>query len=280
MKVKGLVFLAALALAVAPLKGAWAAPTAPQASSTHHPKHSLSEEEKAYIGIEESLGAQVPLEASFLDEKGERQSLKELMGGKPTILSLVYYTCPDVCPLLLGGVAEVVERMPSTPGKDYRLLTLSFDEKDTPADAAKKKVNFLRAEGEAIPEEAWTFLVGDQENIRSLTDAVGFKFKREGKIFLHPVSLVVLSPGGKVVRYLYGTTFLPFDLKMALTEASEGRTGPTISRVLLYCFSYDPKGRTYTLNILRVAGAATVIVLGAFFLTLIFKGKIRSRKEG
>ena len=264
------------------LKGTTAVGPAPEsrpAGKHRHEMGEVSEGDRAYIGIEEKLGENIPLDIPFFDEEGRRVSLGELV-DKPTVLSLIYYSCPDVCPLLLSGVAEVVGRMPGEPGEDYNLLTVSFDERDTPADARQKKANYLRAGDKPVAEEVWRFLTGERESIKRLTDAVGFRFKRRGKIFLHPVSLVVLSPRGRVVRYLYGNTFLPFDLKMALTEASEGRFSPTINRVLLYCFSYDPKGRKYVFNILKVMGTSMLLVVAAMFVLLTVKGRGRARKEG
>jgi protein SCO1/2 len=125
----------------------------------------------------------------------------------------------------------------------------------------------------SFPEGAWRFLTGDQENIHKLTDAIGFHFKRQGQDFLHPVSLVILSSEGKITRYIYGTEFLPFDLKMALMEASEGRVGPTLSKVLKFCFSYDPEGRKYVFNTLKVTGIVTLLFAFGFILFLVLKGK-------
>ena len=131
-----------------------------------------------------------------------------------------------------------------------------------------------------FPEEAWKFLTDGRENIHQLTEAVGFRFKREGKDFLHPVSLIILSREGKIVRYLYGPDPLPLDLKMALLEASEGRVGPTINKVLRFCFSYDPKGRKYVFNILKVTGSVTLLFALSFAVFLFFKGKRRQPKAG
>jgi protein SCO1/2 len=250
-----------------------------EVSKPHHPgPDALSEDEKDYIGIEEKLGAAVPLDAVFTDEGGNQVGLDQLV-KQPTVVAFVYYNCRDVCPLLLHGVADVVGKLPSEPLKDYLVLTVSFDETDTPALAAEKKKNFLASLEKPFPADGWRFLTGDAENIRKLTDAVGFRFKRQGDIFLHAISLVVLSPEGKVVRYLYGNTFLPLDLKMALVEASEGRYGPTINRVLRYCFTYDPKGRKYAFNLLRIVGTSMLLMVMVMFIILRAKGKGQGRKE-
>jgi protein SCO1/2 len=260
----------ALLLASSPL--AWAEKGHPASAGHQHP---TDLPEDVFIGIDEKLGSFVPLDIAFRDEEARTVKLEELV-TKPTIVALVYYTCTDVCPLLLNGVAEVLGRLPSIPGRDYMVLSVSFDEKDTPAQARAKKANFIHAVGKPFPGEAWRFLTGDKRAIERFTEAVGFRFKRRGDAFLHPVSLVVLSPRGKVVRYLYGNNFLPLDVKLALTEASEGRYGPTISRLLLYCFSYDPQGRRYVFNTLRVAGAAVLFAVGMVFALLVIK---RPRRE-
>ena len=231
------------------------------------------------IGIEEKLAGYVPLDASFYDETGQAISLKQLIHN-PTIVSLVYYHCANICNPLLSGLAAVLTKLPLEPGKDYSVLTISFDDKDTPTTALQKKKNYLKAINKPFPEEAWKFLTGDRANINKITRAVGFKFKREGEEFMHPAALIALSADGKIIRYLYGITFLPFDLKMALTDASEGRIGPTISKVLLYCYSYDPKGKKYVLNITRITGGAVLLSVVAFFVYLTIKSKARNRKEG
>lgn len=230
------------------------------------------------IGIEEKLGEYVPLDLSFYDETNKPVRLKQLINA-PTIISLVYFHCANICNPLLSGVAAVLNKLSLQPGKDYSLLTISFDDKDTPATALQKKKNYLNLIKKPFPEETWKFLTGDNVNINKLTHAVGFKFKREGKDFLHPVSLIVLSADGKIIRYLYGITFLPFDLKMAILEASEGRIGPTISKALLFCFSYDPKGRKYLLNTMRIAGSVVLLFAMSFFVYLTIKSKGRGGKE-
>ena len=276
---KALVFAVVLAF-LGPAPGAWAhkaGKDSPETALHDHPV--LQDEAPPYIGIEEKLGAMVPLDLTFIDEDGRKVRLAELI-DKPTVVSFIYYSCRDVCPLLLSGEVKVLRELDAVPGKEYMALTVSFDELDTPADARKKKTDFLQAIGKPYPPDAWRFLTGDKENIQKLTDAVGFRFRRNEDVFQHSISLVVLSGQGKIIRYLYGKTFLPFDLKMALTEASEGRTGPTIAKVLLYCFTYDPKGRRYVFNILKVFGTVMVVFLGGFFIFLTRAGKRRTPKEG
>ena len=226
------------------------------------------------IGINEKLGQTVPLDLTFNDENGNKVSLRQLI-HTPTILAPVYYHCPDVCSLLLFNMATVLSKLPSEPGKEYQVLAVSFDDMEKPDLAIQKKKMYLKMIEKPFPENAWRFLTGDKENIRKLTDAIGFHFEREGKDFLHPVSLIILSPDGKITRYIYGADFLPFDLKMAVMEASQGRVGPTISKVLRFCFSYDPKGRKYVFNTLKVTGIVTLVFALSFILFLVFKGKRR-----
>ena len=277
---KALVFAVVLAF-FGPAPGAWAHKAGKDSAETGRHDHAALQDEAPppYIGIEEKLGATVPLDLTFIDEDGRKVRLGDLI-DKPTVVSFIYYKCRDVCPLLLGGKAEVLRRLDAVPGKEYTALTVSVDELDTPADAREKKKNFLQAIGKPYPAEAWRFLTGDKENIQKLTDAVGFRFRRHEDIFQHSITLIVLSGKGKIIRYLYGKTFLPFDLKMALTEAEEGRFGPTIAKVLLYCFTYDPKGKKYVFNILKVFGTVMVVFLGGFFIFLTRAGKRRTPKEG
>lgn len=231
------------------------------------------------IGLNERLGQQVPLDLVFNDEKGNPVRLKQLI-RHPTVLALVYYHCPDVCSMLLLSIARVLNQLSADPGKEYQVVSVSFDENEKPGLALERKKMYTNMIDKPFPDDAWRFLTGDRENIQQLTDAVGFQFRREGKDFLHPVSLVILSSDGKIIRYLYGTEILPLDLKMALLEASEGRVGPTISKVLRFCFSYDPKGRKYVFNTLKVTGIVTLLFALSFVTFLVFKGKKRGPREG
>jgi len=240
--------------------------------------HAHVEEQKDQPGIDEKLGQIIPFDLTFYDEKGQQVSLRQMI-HTPTILAPVYFSCPDVCSLLLYNLARVLNQLPSEPGKEYLILAVSFDETEKPPLAYAKKNMYLKMIEKPFPEEAWRFLTAEQENIRKLTAAIGFHFRREGKEFLHPVSLVILSSDGKITRYIYGTDLLPFDLKMGLLEASQGRIGPTIGKVLRFCFSYDPKGRKYVFNTLKVTGIVTLLFALLFILFLVFKGKRQKPEE-
>lgn len=224
------------------------------------------------IGWLEHLEDTIPLDLVFNSEEDVTVSLRELI-DKPTILSFVYFNCPGVCNPLQESISRVVEKTNMELGKDYQILTISFDVTDTPAKAQKKKRNFIQ---NIVKEKAahWMYLTGDQESIDAITEAVGFKYKATGLDFAHPSGIILISPNGKITRYLYGLDFLPFDLKMAIIEAQKGLAKPTINKVLQYCFNYDPQGQSYTLSVTRVAG--TIIM---FFAVIIFIGLMIGRRR-
>lgn len=229
------------------------------------------------VGLDERLGAAIPLDLTFRDETGRSVVLRELIRG-PAIIAPVYYHCPNVCSFLQGGLARALPKVTLNPGKDFQVLSVSFDETETPAMAQKSRKIYLDAMGGGFPPDAWHFLTGDLENIRSLTDAAGYRFQRQGEDFLHPVAVFVVSSDGKIVRYLHGTSFLPMDLTLALVEASEGKIGPTIRKMAQFCFSYDPESKRYVFNIFRVSAAVILLTAGAFLLFLIFWGRSKPRQ--
>ncbi|MFC2114531.1 SCO family protein [Bacteroidota bacterium] len=224
------------------------------------------------IGIYEHLDEYIPQGLQFYDIDSNLVDFNSLI-DKPTILVLVYFTCPGICSPLLDGVAEVIDRADINLGTDYQVLTVSFNSSETPILAKNKRLNYLKQIKKEIDQDYWKWFTGDSANIARLTDAVGFKFKREGKDFIHAASLVVLSPDGKITRYLYGTVFNQFDLKMAVIEASKGQSSPTISKVLKYCFSYDADGKKYVFNITKISATAVILFALSFFLILVLKKK-------
>ena len=245
-----------------------------------HPAQGGQASVSSQTGIDEKLGQQIPPGLTFTDEKGGKVALKDLL-TRPLILSLIYYNCRHICPALLSGLSEALDAMDLEAGKDYSVVTVSFDETDTSALAMKTKNNYVAQLKKEFPHESWKFLTGDRENIRKLTGAAGFRFKREKEGFLHPSSLIILSPEGKITRYLYGTAFLPRDLSMAVYEASEGRPGRSVGKLLLYCFSYDPEGRKYVFNILKVGGTATVLFAITFIVYLNVSNRaFRKKRSG
>jgi len=229
------------------------------------------------IGFEEHLGQFLPLDAQFYDEDSNLVSLGSLIADKPTVLSLVYYNCPGSCSPLLGSEVSVLDRLDLKPGVDYRVLTISFDPTETPTLAREKKQNYYTAFDKPFPRDAWSWVTGDSANIQKITEAVGFNYKKSGDGFIHATGLIILSPKGKVSRYLFGMNFLPFDLKMGIIEAADGKVGPTVARLLKLCFNYDPEGRRYVLNFLRIAGAFVILLTVIFVVFISFKVKRKER---
>jgi protein SCO1/2 len=224
------------------------------------------------VGIDERLGQTVPLETVFRDEAGKPVPLRAVI-TKPTLLLLVYYECPSICNPLMNSLVETLNRTDLVPLRDFQVVTVSFDETETAPLAARKKENYLKAFQRPFPPEAWHFLTGEKKSIDALTDAVGFRFQRTGKDFNHAGAIIVLSPEGKIVRYLHGISFMPFDIKMSLIEASKGKTMPAVNRMLAFCYSYDPEGRKYTFNLLKVAGISMVTFIGLFVAWLVVTTK-------
>jgi len=179
--------------------------------------------------------------------------------------------------MLLNGLAEVLGKMDlAQPGRDFQVFAVSFDDKDTPALARDKKRNYIKAIGKPFPEKEWRFLTGSENAIRAFTDSIGFRYQRDSaRDFSHPVVLVIAAPGGKIVRYMEGVSFLPFDVTMAVTEAAEGRVGSPARKALMYCFSYDPLKKSYVFNMLKVVGTAMIVFVLSFLAYLL----ITSRKK-
>jgi protein SCO1 len=246
-----------------------------QQNALAHVEHQKDEPK---IGLQEKLGQYVPLELTFNDEEGHPVTLRQII-HTPTILALVYYHCPNVCSLLLQNLADVLNSLPAEPEKEFAAVAISFDERETPAYALQRKKVFLQMIRKPFPGNAWRFLTGDKENILKLTEAVGFHFRRAGEDFEHPVALIILTPDGKIVRYMYGAAPLPFDLKLALVEASQGKIGPTISQITRFCFRYDPEGKKLVFNTLKVTGTVTLLFALSFAAFLFFKGKKRNTRE-
>lgn len=229
------------------------------------------------VGIDEQLGSYIPLDLTFKDENGNPATLKNMI-KKPVVLALVYYHCPGVCSPLLNGVAEVMDKVDLQPGEDFDIWTISFDPNDKPADARKWKSDHMGAMRRHIPEAAWTFMTGDSLTIRKLTDAVGFYYKRDRGDFIHMGSLVVLSPQGKITRYIFGTQFLPFDVKMAVIEAQKGTPTPTVNKILAFCYSYDRQGGKYVFNITKVIGSLMLFSAVVLFTVLVIKSRASKSK--
>jgi len=230
------------------------------------------------IGITEKTGQFLPDDAVFVNEYGDSVNLRSLV-NKPTVIAFVYFDCPGICSPLLDGVSRVVGKSNMEIGKDYQVITISIDSLDTPEKALQKKQNFAEKTQKPGIKDGWHFLTGTNSNIHKVTNAVGFGYRRQGKDFVHSAAIIVVSPHAKVTRYLFGTYFLPFDLKMAVVEADAEQTGPTINKVLSFCFNYDPAGRKYVMNITRITGTLIFSLVAVMFLVLMFKPK-KKKEEG
>lgn len=219
------------------------------------------------IGVVEHLDEYLPDSILLVDEEGQEVWLSDVI-DKPTIINFVYYRCPGICSPLMEAVAGVMDKSELVPGVDYQVLTISFDPRETIDLGIRKKTNYLNLMNNQDKIEqaktGWKFYVSDSASIIKATNATGFKYKKTGNDFLHAASLTVTSPDGKITRYLNGMYFLPFEWKMAIVEASEGKSGPTLNKVLRFCYTYDPVGQTYVLNITKVS--ATLIMFFALVL--------------
>jgi protein SCO1/2 len=250
--------------------------TATPARAATPPTEARPDEAKLDVGVDEKLGQSVPLDLQLVDEDGERVTLRSLI-DKPTILTLNYFRCAGLCTPLLNGVVEMLQRTDQVPGKDFQVLTVSFDPRDDAELATLKKESYVKQVGPQFPPSAWRFLTGDPVTTKKLADAVGFRFAKRGDDYVHAGAIMVLSPQGKVARYLYGVTFLPFDVKMAVLEAAQGRTGPTIARFLKFCYSYDPDGRRYFVNVTRLSAVFTIVLAAGFGIALAVTRKKRGK---
>ena len=229
------------------------------------------------IGIAQKLGAVVALDAAFRGEEGEQVTLRQLVTA-PTILALVYYNCPNVCDLLLTGLAGVLGPLSAAPGVDYNVVTISIDPKETPEIARLSKQRSMQAIQKPFPPASWRFLTGDEEAIDEVADSVGFHYMRNGDGFDHPVGLVILSPQGKIVRYLLGADFLAADLQLSLMEAQKGAIGPTIAKLARICFRVDPTSHKLVFQITKVMATITLVIAGGFVAWLVVSGYKRKRR--
>jgi protein SCO1/2 len=232
----------------------------------------FSQEEHVEIGIDEKLGDYLPLETLFTDSEGNKLKLDDAI-NKPVLLAFVYYECPGICNTTLTELAWVVDRVDLVPGKDFEVITISIDHDETAEIAKISKENYYTALQREFPQDSWKFLVGDSTSVNAVTKAAGYYFKKYGDEYRHPGGLITISPEGKISRYIFGSQYNQFDLKMALLDAQAGKTSPTVAKMLQFCFSYDPEGRGYTLNITRIVGSIMLLAVLGFALFLILKKK-------
>jgi protein SCO1/2 len=235
------------------------------------------------VGIDQRLDAQVPLNLTFNDEAGRALPLSTYFSSrKPVILTLVYYRCPMLCSEILSGLEGALKAVTLDPGKDFEVVAVSFDPKDTPEIAAAKKQSYLRRYGRPNTANGWHFLTGDEANIKALTDAIGFHYKYDAVTdqFAHASAIMVLTPEGRLSKYFYGVEYAPRDIRLGLVEASSNKIGTPVDQILLYCFHYDPTTGKYgalTMNLLRGVGAGFVLICGAF-IAIALRRESRSHK--
>lgn len=225
------------------------------------------------VGFDQRLDEQVPLDAVFRDEAGRTVKLGDYFGDKPVILVLAYYRCPMLCTQVLNGLVRALLDVPLDVGKDFNVVTVSFDPRETPELAAAKKQTYLQRYGRPGAEAGWHFLTGEQAAIDRLTQAVGFRYRYDPRNdqFAHASGIMVLTPSGKLARYFYDISYAPRDVRLGLVEASRGQIGTAVDQVLLFCFHYDPSEGKYgpaIMNITRVGGALTVCAIGGLFVAL------------
>jgi protein SCO1/2 len=234
------------------------------------------------IDVIEKLGEQIPLDLSFIDSKSKQIQLSDYFNsGKPVILTLAYYECPMLCTFVLNGLSNGVGALSFNPGVDFQMITVSIDPKETPKLAAAKQKNQLAAIGRDVAIDSWEFLTGNEDQIERLADAVGFiyYYDEDRDEYAHAAVSFILTETGEISRYLYGIEFKPNDLRFALMEASQGKIGDTLDRLLLYCYHYDPEAKGYVLfagNVMRIGGVITVMILGGI-LTVFWRKEMRKR---
>lgn len=233
------------------------------------------------VGIEQRLNQQLPLDLPFRDETGKTVRLGDYFGQKPVILTLVYYECPMLCTEVLNGLTSALSVLKFDVGKEFNVVTVSFDPREGPALAAAKKRTYLNRYGRPGAEQGWHFLTGDQASIDALTKAVGFRYQWDpnAQQFAHATAIMVVTPQGRLAQYYYGVQYSPKDLRLGLIEASQNRIGSVVDQLLLYCYHYDPRTGKYgpvIMNVMRLAGLATLLVLGGF-LFILFRHEPRKR---
>jgi protein SCO1/2 len=231
------------------------------------------------VGIDQRLNEQVPLELTFKDEQGKTVRLGDYFHeGRPVILNLVYYQCPMLCTEVLNGLTSALRVIRFVPGKEFEVVTLSIDPRETPQLAENKKEMYLKRLGNPDAGKGWHFLTGEQTQIAALANAVGWHYRYDPKLdqFAHAAGIILITPQGKIAQYYYGVEYSAKDMRLGIVEASQNKIGSLADQVLLYCYHYDPRtghyGATIT-NIVRLAGAATVVVLGSALILLFRKEK-------
>lgn len=226
------------------------------------------------VGIEQHLNQQIPLDLAFQDETGQPVSLRQYFGKRPVVVTMVYFQCPMLCSEVMSGVTATLNAMTSyNVGRDFDVLTVSFDPRDTPAAAMQSKERYIKRYRRTGSEQGWHFLVGKQDQIDQLAQALGFHYQwdPENQQFAHASGIMLLTPDGRIAQYYYGIEYPPTDLRLGIVEASKGKIGTLADEILLFCYHYDPRQGKYgaaIFNILRLSALTTVLVLGGVLFLL------------
>ncbi len=236
------------------------------------------------VGIDQKLNNQVPLDLTFRDERGQAVPLRSYFGQRPVILTLVYYECPMLCTQVLNGLVSSMLPLKLDAGRDFEIVTVSFNPAETPKLAAEKKALYVRRYGRRGAAQGWHFLTGDEANTKALADAVGFRYEYDPQIkqFAHVSAITLLTPEGRVSRYYYGIEYAPRDLRLGLVESSQGKVGNVVDQVILYCYHYDPATGKYgavVVNMLRVGAILTMVILGSFMVIMFRRDKQLKRER-
>jgi protein SCO1/2 len=230
------------------------------------------------VGFDQHLSEQIPLDIPVRDESGKTVRLGSYFGKRPVILSMVYYECPLLCNQELNGLTRALRALNMEPGKDFEVVTVSFNPLETPELAAKKKARYMKSYDHAGGESAWHFLVGDEQATRMLAQSIGFRYqynpKNKQAPYAHAAGIVVATPEGKIAHYFFGISYSARDLKLALTEAGNGKIGSPVEQIMLFCYDFDPLTGKYTLavtRLLQVLGTAMVAILATFIGVMLFR---------
>jgi protein SCO1/2 len=236
------------------------------------------------VGLDQRLNSQVPLDLAFVDENGQAVQLQQYFGAKPVILMLVYYQCPMLCTQVLNGFTGAMNGIVRfNIGREFNVVTVSIDPRDTAQDALAAKKRYLQRYRRPEAEQGWHFLTGKKDQIDALAQAVGFRYAWDPEIkqYAHASGIMLLTPQGRVAQYYYGIEYAPRDIQLGLIEASKGKIGNVVDQVLLYCYHYDPRQGRYgaaIFNVLRLSALITVLALGGFMLMMFRRDSLAARE--
>lgn len=257
----------------------------PEPSAAQEVKNAIQVNLLKQVAFEQNLDAQLPLETPLRDEEGRPVTLRDFFGKKkPVVLVFVYFECPMLCKVELNGLVRNLRTLSLSAGKEFDIVTVSIDPRETPKLATVKKRNYLNWYDRAGAENGWHFLTGEEPAIKRLTGVAGFRYAYDEKNdqYAHPAGLIVATPEGRISRYVYGVDFPASALRWALVEASAGKVGTPVDKILLMCFHYDPATGRYSFAImsaLRILGSATVLALGTYVLTMYLRDRRRAAER-